>query len=89
VLGRFVPLERFGPVIGFGVFFVTGLVIWAMSGYRCPACGRMPRARMLAFGSAELTYSSMVAICPRACSSCGVRFKASVQPTHAGPTTRP
>jgi hypothetical protein len=76
ILGEFVPIERFGPLIGVGVFLVTGIVILVMLRYRCPACGQVPRARVWSLGGGEVAYSSMVALFPKKCSSCGVRFAA-------------
>lgn len=75
VLSRVVPLEPYGPWIGIGVFALAGIVIWCMHGYRCPACGEVPRARVWSFWSGEVAYSSMVALFPEKCSSCGVRFR--------------
>jgi predicted RNA-binding Zn-ribbon protein involved in translation (DUF1610 family) len=75
IVDRFMPLESYGFLLTVGFFVVTVLVVWAMFGYRCPACGQVPRAQMLAFGSAEITYSSMLALFPKTCSSCGVRLK--------------
>lgn len=53
-----------------------------MLGYRCPACKQVPKARTLAFGGSEATYSSMVALFPKECSSCGVRFMQAERASH-------
>jgi hypothetical protein len=82
LLDSLIPWPHLGPIVAGGGFVVIGIVIWAMLGYRCPACKQVPRARMLAFGGGEVTYSSMVALFPRECSSCGVRFKERAE---AGP----
>ena len=74
-VARFVPLEPFGHLVAIGGFVITALVIWSLFGFRCPACGGRPRARGLALGSSETTYSSMVALLPRTCSSCGVQLE--------------
>lgn len=82
IVGKFVSIERFGPLIGVGVFLVTGIVIWVMLRYRCPACGQVPRARVWSFWSGEVAYSSMVALFPKRCSSCGVRFAVRNEDVH-------
>ncbi len=74
LLGKVFPLDRFGLWITIGLFPLTALVIWCMHGFRCPVCSQVPRARMWAFGGGEVQYSSMVALFPRDCSSCGVQF---------------
>ena len=78
-IDRVVSLERFGLLITFGGFVVTGVLIGAMSGYRCPACGTTPRARVWSLGGGEVAYSSMVALFPRDCSCCGVQLNARLR----------
>ena len=76
LLNKIVPLDRFGLWIAVGWFPVTAWVIWCMHGFRCPVCEEVPRARVWAFGGGEVQYSSMVALFPKTCSSCGVQLTA-------------
>jgi len=73
---QFVSLEPVGLLVTLGIFVVTGIVLWCMFGYRCPACGTTPRARVWSVGGGEVTYSSMVALFPRECSGCGIQLDA-------------
>ena len=75
VVDEFVSLERFGLFIAIALFPITGLVIWGMMGFRCPACGSAPRAKAASLSSSEVAYSSMIALFPEKCSSCGIRFE--------------
>jgi hypothetical protein len=81
LVDELIPLERFGFWIALGMFPVTAVLIWCMHGFRCPACGAVPRARVWSFWSGEVAYSSMVALWPKACSECGVEFSAPLEAT--------
>jgi hypothetical protein len=70
----FVTLEPYGMYLAIAGFPVVGLVIWGMARFRCPVCRSTPQARSLSLASGEITYSSMVALFPKECSHCGVRF---------------
>lgn len=79
LVGQAYNLESIG--LGLAVFslILIALIIWSMHGYRCPACGETPRARMWGLGASEMQYSSMVALKPKKCSSCGISF---AKPAH-------
>ena len=76
LVDRFVSLEPFGLYITIAWFPIVGICIWGMALFRCPVCRSTPRARSISFTSSDVTYSSMVALCPTECSFCGVRFAA-------------
>jgi hypothetical protein len=74
LVDRIISLEAYGLYLGMGSLPITAFVIWAMANFRCPVCRSTPRAKALNFTSGQATYSSMVALFPKSCSHCGVRF---------------
>lgn len=69
-------IAPYGLWITLGGFVAILVAIFCTWGYRCPVCNLMPMTGgILSTGSADVSYSSMVALAPKKCRKCGVQFR--------------
>ena len=74
---KLLHFEIRGAAVAIIFAYAFGVGLWTMVQmfrFKCPRCGTTPMAKRLSFGGGVVESSSFVALSPKQCQKCGVKF---------------